>query len=315
MKIEQLRNIFPDLPIARFNLTAWQRPDSHSVYFIGREVQEASPEGEPDTGILKLFEVDADGAVVHERLIWKPIYDGINLEDPRALSLNNENLIVGLTAVLRDKKGFPIPFPAIIKIDSHSSWQQELPPFLIISSFGPGKNLTPIDNTTYLFRPESSGYHHKILVFSLHRQVPEKICDISFPTDLPWAQWRIGTTMPPIWLNQNEALFIIHGITIQKINDKNKYIYSLGRAKLTRSGDNYSVQVAPEPILTPDDFILADGEPMVNELHPDLRRVVYSCGGLIKRSKMDTLSLYVNVGDRTTFEVEFSLAELKKDLF
>lgn len=315
MKIEQLRNIFPDLPIARFNLAAWQRPDSHSVYFIGREVQEAGQEGEPDMGVLKLFEVDPDGTVVHERLIWKPIYDGINLEDPRALSLNNENLVVGLTAVLRDKKGSPIPFPAIIKIDSHSSWQQELPPFLVISSFGPGKNLTPIDNSTYLFRPEGSDYHHKILVFSLHRQVPEKICDISFPTDLPWARWKIGTTTPPIWINQNEALFIIHGITIQKINDKNKYIYSLGRAKLTRSGDNYSVQVAPEPILTPDDFILADGEPMVNELHPDLRRVVYSCGGLIKRSKMDTLSLYVNVGDRTTFEVEFSMAELKKDLF
>ncbi len=315
MKIEQLRNIFPDLPIARFNLAAWQRPDSHSVYFIGREVQEASPEGEPDMGVLKLFEVDADGIVVHERLIWKPIYDGINLEDPRALSLNNENLIVGLTAVLRDKKGSPIPFPAIIKIDSHSSWQQELPPFLIISSFGPGKNLTPIDNTTYLFRPESSDYHHKILVFSLHRQVPEKICDISFPKDLPWAQWKIGTTTPPIWINQNEALFIIHGITIQRINDKNKYIYSLGRAKLTRNNNNYSVQVAPEPILTPDDFILANGGPMVNELHPDLRRVVYSCGGLIKRSKKDTFSLYVNVGDRTTFEVEFPLAELKKDLF
>lgn len=315
MKIEQLRNIFPDLPIARFNLAAWQRPDSHSVYFIGREVQEAGQEGEPDMGVLKLFEVDPDGTVVHERLIWKPIYDGINLEDPRALSLNNENLVVGLTAVLRDKKGSPIPFPAIIKIDSHSSWQQELPPFLVISSFGPGKNLTPIDNSTYLFRPEGSDYHHKILVFSLHRQVPEKICDISFPTDLPWARWKIGTTTPPIWINQNEALFIIHGITIQKINDKNKYIYSLGRAKLTRNNDNYSVQVAPEPILTPDDFVLANGGPMVNELHPDLRRVVYSCGGLIKRSKKDTLSLYVNVGDRTTFEVEFSLAELKKDLF
>ena len=54
---------------------------------------------------------------------------------------------------------------------------------------------------------------------------------------------------------------------------------------------------------------------MVAELHPNLRRVVYSCGGLIKRNKQDGLFLYVNVGDRTTFEVEFSLSELKKGLF
>lgn len=315
MKINQLRNIFPDLPIARYNLTAWQRQDSESIFFIGREVQEAGLDGEPDTGILKLFEVDTDGYVIHERLIWKPIYDGINLEDPRALELDSENLVIGLTAVLRDNRGKPIPFPAIIKIDSHSSWQHELPPFLVISSFGPGKNITPIDNTTYLFRPDSIDYHHKILAFSLHRQVPEKICDISFPTNLAWAQWRIGTTIPPIWITPNQALFIIHGISIRNIDGKDKYVYSLGRAKLIREDDSYRVVVAPDPILTPEDFVQPDGSPTIKELHPDLRRVVYSCGGLVKRNKQDTLSLYVNVGDRTTFEVDFSLEELKKDLF
>jgi len=67
--------------------------------------------------------------------------------------------------------------------------------------------------------------------------------------------------------------------------------------------------------LVPDNFIEEDGQPLVNELHPNLRRVVYSCGGLIKKNKQDALSLYVNVGDRTTFEVEFSLAELKEGLF
>ncbi len=315
MKIQQFRNIFPDLQIARFNLAAWQNRDSGLIYFIGREVAQAGAEGEPDTGILKLFEVNADGTIIHERLIWKPIFDGINLEDPRALELNNENLVIGLTAVLRDKKGVPIPFPAIIKIDSHNSWQQELPPFLVISSFGPGKNITPIDNTTYLFRPDFVEYQHKLLVFSLHRQVPEKIGDIIFPTNLAWAQWRIGTTMPPIWINEHEALFIIHGITVQRIDGKDIYVYSLGRAKLTRNNDHFTVVVAPDPILTPDDFVQSNGSPLVSELHPDLRRVVYSCGGLIKRDKQDILSLYVNVGDRTTFEVEFSLSELKEGLF
>ncbi len=270
--------------------------------------------GEPDTGILKLFEIDGQGVVVQERLIWKPIYNGINLEDPRALELPNENLLIGLTAVLRDKKGLPIPFPAIIKIDSHSSWRNELPPFLVISTFGPGKNLTPIDNTTYLFRPESFEYHHKILVFTLHRQVPEKLADIVFPTNLPWAQWRIGTTMPPIWINEEEALFIVHGITITKIDGQPKYVYSIGRAKLTRRNNTFSIKIAPEPILTPDNFVNEKGKPLVTELHPGLRRVVYSCGGIIKRNKQDSLFLYVNVGDRSTFEVEFSMKELKDGL-
>jgi len=124
-------------------MAAWQRHESDTIYFIGREVTEAGLPGEPDSGVLKLFEINSDGSVAHERVIWAPTYDGINLEDPRALELDNENLNIGLTAVLRDKNGNPVPFPAIIKINSHYSWQQELPPFLVISSFGPGKNLTP----------------------------------------------------------------------------------------------------------------------------------------------------------------------------
>jgi predicted GH43/DUF377 family glycosyl hydrolase len=315
MKIQEIRHIFPDIQVARYNLAAWQNHESDSVYFIGREVEHLGGAGEPDTGILKLFEVNGKGDVVGERLIWKPMYDGINLEDPRALQLPNENLLIGLTAVLRDKRGRPIPFPAIIKIDSFNSWNQELPPFLIISTFGPGKNITPIDNVTYLFRPDDPGYNHKILVFSLHRQVPEKLDDIEFPRDLPWAQWRFGTTMPPIWLNEKEALFIVHGISVQKVNGTNKYVYSIGRAKLTRHNNIFNVEVAREPILTPDNFVKADGAPLVPELHPELRRVVYSCGGIIKKDQKDTLSMYVNVGDRTTFEVEFSLNELKAGLF
>ncbi len=315
MKIQQIKNIFPDTRVARYNLAAWQKTNSDSVCFIGREVIKPGVKGEPDVGILKLFEMDEYGAVVQERLIWKPVYNGINLEDPRALELPNENLLIGLTAVLRDKKGRPNPFPAIIKIDSHSSWNDDLPPFLVISTFGPGKNLTPIDNSTYLFRPDSASYNHKILVFSLHRQVPEKLDDIIFPTNLSWAKWRVGTTMPPIWLNPQEALFIFHGISIEKIKGINKYVYSIGRAKLTRKNNKFDIVVAPDPILTPDNFVDKEGKPLVAELHPNIRRVVYSCGGIIKRNNKDGLFLYVNVGDRTTFEVEFSLSELKKGLF
>jgi len=315
MKFKQIKDIFPEVGVARYNLAVWQKSEQDALCFIGREVEKAGKLGEPDTGILKLFEVDRSGVLIHERVIWKPLYDGINLEDPRVLELENENLLIGLTAVLRDKAGKPVPFPAIVKIDSLSNWKQELPPFLFIGTFGPGKNLTPIDNKTYLFRPDSKEYFHKILVFSLTSQVPEKLADISFPKDLAWAKWRIGTTMPPIWVNEHEALFIIHGISMQRIDGREKYVYSIGRAKLSRQGDEFFVKVAPEPIITPDDFVSESGIPLVQELHPDLRRVVYSCGGIIKKQSKDILSMYVNVGDRATFEVEFSLNELKEGLF
>lgn len=315
MNSNRIRAIFPDIGVARFNLAVWQKSGEDSMCFIGREVHTPGGIGEPDTGILKLFEVNADGTLIHEKTIWKPIYEGINLEDPRALELPNENLVIGLTAVLRKKDGVPIPFPALVRIDSHKSWKMELPPFLIIDTFGPGKNLTPIDEHTYLFRPDDPAYNHKLLVFSLHKQIPEKLDEISFPLDLPWAQWRIGTTMPPIWLTPTEALFIIHGITTQIVGGKEKYIYSIGRAKLTRVNNSFRVTVAPQPILTPDDFVDENGKPLVEELHPELRRVVYSCGGVIKKNAPDTLFLYVNAGDRSTFEVELSLMELKKGLF
>lgn len=315
MNSNHIHATFPDIGVARFNLAVWQKSGEKSLSFIGREVMAPGEPGEPDTGVLKLFEVGADGTLLHEKMIWKPIYEGINLEDPRALELPNENLVIGLTAVLRKKDGVPIPFPALVRIDSHKSWKKELPPFLIIDTFGPGKNLTPIDEHTYLFRPDDPAYNHKLLVFSLHKQIPEKLDEIPFPLDLPWAEWRIGTTMPPIWLTPTEALFIIHGITKIQGDGREKYIYSIGRAKLTRENSTFRVTVAPEPILTPDDFVDQNGKPLVTELHPELRRVVYSCGGVIKKDAPDMLSLYVNVGDRATFEVVLSLGELTKDLF
>jgi predicted GH43/DUF377 family glycosyl hydrolase len=314
MKFQQIKNFFPNISVARYNLAVWQQP-LDSLCFIGREVANAGAVGEPDTGILKLFEVNKEGVIIQERVIWSPIYEGINLEDPRVLQSENENLIICLSAILRDKKGTPVPFPAIVKIDSLISWKQELPPFLIIGTFGAGKNLTPIDDSTYLFRPEGVNYFHRILVFSLISQIPEKLGEIEFPTDLPWASYKIGTTMPPIWITQNEALFIIHGISVQKIDGLEKFVYHIGRAKLIRKNNSFKVIVAPDPILTPDDFLDKDGKPLVQELHPETRRVVYACGGVIKKTPQETLSLYVNVGDRTTYEVEFSLDELKKDLF
>ena len=315
MKIHQIKDLFPNVKVARYNMAVWQNSTSNTLCFIGREVISPGSEGEPDTGILKLFELKSNGSVLKEKVIWKPIYDGINLEDPRALALPNKNLIVGLTAVLRNKSGEPVPFPALVKIDSLHTWKHEMPPLLIIDTFGPGKNLTPIDRHTYMFRPDTPQYNHQLLVFTFKAQAPVKLSDIQFPDDLPWALWRMGTTMPPLWISDRQALFIVHGISKQIIDGKEKYIYSIGRAKLTRSGDTYTVQVAKDPILTPDNFLDKQGKPLIEELHPDQRRVVYSCGGVIKKETPEMLTLYVNVGDRTTFEVELSLQALKEDLF
>ncbi|OGM75390.1 hypothetical protein A2382_03145 [Candidatus Woesebacteria bacterium RIFOXYB1_FULL_38_16] len=315
MKVKKIQDLFPNTAVARYNLAAWQKKGGDSIYFIGREVTKPGHHGEPDTGILKLFELDNNGEILQERTIWKPSHNGISLEDPRALEVENDELVIGLTAVLRNKRGKPIPFPAIVKIGSYDSWNKKLPPFLVIETFGAGKNVTPIDSFTYMFRPEKREYFYKILVFSLHKQVPKKLSNIVFPTNLPWANWRVGTTMSPIWINEKEALFIVHGITIQNINGVDKYVYSLGRAKLTRKGNKFEVIVSKEPILTPDDFLNEDGSQIVQDLHPELRRVVYSCGGIIKKGEEDRLSLYVNVGDRATFEVQYSIEELKEGLF
>ncbi|RJR28292.1 hypothetical protein C4564_05705 [Candidatus Microgenomates bacterium] len=315
MKIKRIKGLFPNTAVARYNLAAWKKKESNSIFFMGREVSKPGKKGEPDTGILKLFEQDQGGDIVQERTIWRPAHSGISLEDPRALEVEGNDLVIGLTAVLRNRKGKPVPFPAIVKINSSDSWNKKLPPFLIVETFGPGKNVTPIDGHTFMFRPEKRDYYHKILVFSLHKQVPRKLSDIVFPKDLVWAKWRIGTTMSPVWINDKEALFIIHGITIQNISGVDKYIYCLGRAKLTRNGNTFKVDVASEPILAPDDFLNDDGTQMVEDLHPELRRVVYSCGGIVKKSEEDMLSIYVNVGDRSTFEVQYSLDELKEGLF
>ena len=316
MKFIQVKNIFPITQVARFNLAVWQTVGKDSLYFIGREVTKVGEMGEPDTGILKLFEVSKDGALLREKTIWKPVFEGINLEDPRVLELSHENLVIGLTALVRTKNEQHeyIPFPAIIKIDSQRLWKEELPAFLMIDTFGAGKDVTPIDNNTYFFRPDSIEYYHKLLVFSLHNQTAQKLSELEFPTDIQWASWRIGTAVPPIWLTATEAIFIIHGIQLQMINGIQTYVYSIGKAKLTRNKDKFTVTVGKDPIITPDDFLDSNGNPLVQELHVD-KKVVYSCGGVIHEDNPDVLSLYVNVGDRTTFEVELSISELKKDLF
>ncbi len=302
------KNLFTDVQVSRYNVGVWQKSDSGNVFMVSREVEKPSPHGEPDVGKLVLLELDTDGKVISEKVVWEPVGDSLWLEDPRALSLPDGSVVIGLTAVLRERLGYK-PYPALTRLKTRD-WQEVLPAVTLVESLGPAKNVTPLDGHIFLCRPERLEYFHKLLVFSFEDLLARVVQDLEFPTNLKWADWKIGTSMPPLWLDEHRAVMIFHGIA----QVDGKYIYSLGRAILERAGDKFSLRCSPEPIITPDDFVDDQGQPLVKELHPEVRRVVYSCGGIVKHGQKEKLSLYVNVGDRTTFEVEFALSELTQGL-
>jgi len=293
----------------RFNVAAWINPITKHTVLIGRQLDHKGSTGEPDFSRLVLTEMDEAENIIFEKVIWENLEDHVLFEDPRAMIIDNNHIVIGLSALLRSKTGFD-PYPAILKIDL-DDWNHDVPPPMIILNFGPGKNLTPVDDNHFLFRPEGASYSHRLIVFCTDDHVPVKTQDLFFPTDLPWALWRIGTSIPPIWINESEAIMIFHGISM----DKNKYIYSLGKARLSKENDHYQIQVAREPILTPDDIKRKYKSIESKELHPRLRRVLYACGGIHDSSNPDILKLLVNVGDSDTYKFEISIKELKKGLF
>jgi len=181
------------------------------------------------------------------------------------------------------------------------------------TGISPGKNVTAISPELFAFREEGDKNNHRLRVFK--HQEDGGVVDsqyIDFPKDIPWIEHRIGTTMPPIWLNDNEAIFPIHGI--QMINDK--FVYSIGSARLLRGEDGkLSVDnISQEPIINPDSFVgRFNGDDV--ELHGE-RRVVYCCGGIPiynDSGELEKIKLYINVGDKRTVEVTTSVAEMTKD--
>jgi len=307
---EVSKNLFSHIETARYNVAAWQDAGG-TLFMLGREVERGPKNARnPDFGRLVLVEFDAMGNIIRDQVVWKPTGDSLWLEDPRALALPDGSVLIGLTAVLREKRGYK-PYPAITRL-SRTVWREEtLPAITIVERFGPGKNITPIDDHLFLYRPEGEGYSHKLLLFSFDELLARKLQDIEFPRDLPWAMWRIGTALPPLWIEENAALIIFHGITITN----GRYVYSLGKGRIDRKDGQLKLTVSSEPILTPDDFVDDHGRSLVSELHPKIRRVVYACGGVVKSDKQDTLSLFVNVGDTATFEVNFALADLMNELW
>jgi len=301
------KNIFPHTSTARYNVAAWQESSTGNLTLIGRNVTKAGGKNEPDIGSLMLSEFDREGQLIAEHEVWKPSSENFSLEDPRAIVGQDGIITIGLTAVFFSN-GEVETYPALVKVDSN--WKKKLPTVTVIKDFGQGKNMTPLGHDFFVFRPSEQKYNHKLLMFKIGEERAEKITDLIFSKELPWAEWRIGTAMPPIWQKDGSAIFFIHGISIEE----GKYIYSIGLSKIFPKNGTYVTAVCPEPILTPKTFTDGEGKALIEELRPEERKVVYACGGIIDQKNPEHLKLYVNVGDRATFEVVFEMKEILNEL-
>lgn len=302
MNIVTVKPILKDKEASFFNVAVWPKKGTGNIILIGRELSQKGTFGEPDIGRIILYEINQKDEIVHKRIIWEPLYESPYLEDPRALVYKNGTVVIGLTAVLRTKNGIQT-FPALVSVDNR--WTSSLPPVTLIQTFGPGKNTTPILENYFLFRPEKEEFSHRFLVFYYRDLLPEEVGTLSLPKDLDWASWKMGAGCPPIWLDKSKAIFIVHGISLKD----RKYIYSIGVSLLEKRGRNFFLKVHPEPILTQETL---RRKIKFRELRPRLRRVVYVCGGIVKAIEPGLLHLYVNVGDRSTYDVAFRLEDIKR---
>ncbi|MGB3019955.1 MAG: hypothetical protein WBB58_01920 [Microgenomates group bacterium] len=297
-----------------FNAGAWLTTRGETMLLL-RQVLEPGQPGQPDSGPLvnmnlgkpeDLIELELMGNnVINKEVVWHPEGKDSLLEDPRVVIIGDGRVMVGMTAVEAR-----VPYPAITYLEQDSISKIEPSTVRIIRDFGPGKNMTPIDSSTFFFRQEKN--HHKLLVLSWDENNDriDKTGELEFPKDIDWASWRVGTGSPPIWINEREALMIFHGIKVEN----GLYVYSVGKAMLYKDDNGkYSLtHIDRTPLLHPDDFITKeDGSPLVPDLHPELRRVLYVCGHTLEG---DDLSLFVNHGDSTTIPHGYSLGKMVEDL-
>lgn len=298
----------------RFNAGAWDHDGQD--FLVARKVPTTPVAwGKPDTANMVMIVHHEDGTAV-ERTIWEVNESkDHSIEDARVLK-DGDNLYFGVTAV-KERAGLYIPHPAVVRWTQQDAASDKMLPDPFILEAEDGKCTTPLQRTpwnpnpTFIFRPESR--NHLLRVFEIDDQNNTSFKpDIHFPEDIPWAQVKIGTTAPPIPINETDSLMIFHGISM---DDQNRYVYSIGKAILKSFPDgHYELgDVDYKPLITPDlfaDKVDQDGQPLVDELHQE-RRVVYVCGSRLRRinGKL-VLGLFVNIGDRRTVEVRFLWTDL-----
>ncbi|HEV7454860.1 MAG TPA: hypothetical protein VGO07_06400 [Candidatus Saccharimonadales bacterium] len=312
----------PGLPEGFFNAAVWREDDA--TFLLGRYVKERGKPGEPDTGALMLAVLAGEPSeVVELSSIWEPDGAGDQIEDARAMQ--HKGLVVLGYSRLAQVDGRYVPFPSYSVTTTEQLRKGALPSTYFITELGegrettpvgggpnmyhllPGKNTTPFGQGEFMFRPEDET--HRLLLFSVdvigtaHAEQ-----HLEFPKDEmpPWAEFKIGSTMPPVWLNDKEAIFVFHGI--QMVDGK--YHYSIGSARLYRDDQgNYAVDnFSQEPHITPDYFAeMFSGKEV--QLRPEERSAAYLCGGYPEydeNGSLTSIKTYPNVGDTHTVEVTLS---------
>ncbi len=280
------------------------------THLLGREVTQKDQHGKPDVEDLILVTIDKLGHIAKQK-VWDAKSRHFFLEDPRALvTKNNGKLQLGFTAVLPQKQGNLVPFPAILELPLNN-WSAPLPPeqIRVLTEMGPGKNITPLSENMWMFRIEGNSHNQTLTFVRIEDTRFETVKEIDFTAySFNWAKWRIGTTFAPVLLDSVKGILFIHGITQTKAG---YYRYSLGRAVIDLA--NYTIlTIDQKAFLKPEDFTAPDGSKPYQELHP-FREVIYLCGGIVDDIGK-TVSLYVNVGDTQTVEVEVTFAELTRGL-
>jgi hypothetical protein len=314
-----------------FNVAKWENVEDqvfegtirheHTVCLLGRGAIITAGTGLPDVAPLVYRELDPSGNVKFSETVYEPEEGKDFLEDPRVL-LRDGKLIIGLTSVAKTGEKY-IPHPTIV-ITSNENLAMGLREHKTITDLGRGDQTTPIDNnidgknttfideTTFMFRPEGAENNHRLRVVKINDgklSIPQN--DIILPDNIPWATFRAGTTMSPVWLNDHEAIFPIHGIR----EDQNGIlVYAIGSARLFRSEDGtLSIDnISREPLITPDLFVSLVGTEEV-ELHPELRQAVYCVSGspvYDSSGNFQGLEFIVSRGDTLTFTVTEPKAKL-----
>lgn len=319
-------------PSGFYNAASWQEIDEKDgtlrTRLLGRVVEKAGEPDKPDVGTLVLLTLNAEGAVTATDVVWTPPLDpdGPLLEDSRAMVLS-DNVAIGLTFVTNDSYKKPdgtqdkhaVPHPAVVTFPKGATAGEIAKALSDITrithiqggdqrdALPEGKNVTPLGGDLYAFRPEGKDNDFRLQVFKHQGNGnTQHVQYIEFPKNIPWARGRMGTTMPPIWISDIDAIFPVHGYTVKEVDGKQKFVYSIGLARLHRAEDGtLSVTgVSEKATINSKDFPPpADGSPV--ELH-DNRYVTYCCGGVPvydEEGKLTHLRLFVNVGDLRTFEV------------
>jgi len=285
-------------------------------FFLGRQLVEAAPAGEPDTGPLVLTELGPTNDIISVTEVWNPKDKNILIEDPRARQAADGSAFIGFTFVNKAEgnKTYPGwmrlrsadqlitgPFPESTIITKYGSGKQATPLSGEVEGNSDevesnsreveGKNATSLDDELLMYR--QVGEDHKLRVLKCAEGDASHVGSIEFPKNIWWAKYKIGTAAPPVWLNENEAFFEFHGLnkTIDgEIVDPDskdprvKFKYALGTARLFRTKDddgNYSFRVdniSVDPVLTSESFPDLGDDRQI-ELHPEIRQALYNCFG------------------------------------